>query len=89
MPISFRGFGCGRGMGHYFGRGSGRDQNNGSGRDQNKIKSCYSKKKSGFNKFRRRMTNKVFFEEIRLGIFVRNKNVHFKSNFWPCDQYKK
>ena len=39
MPISFRGFGCGRGMGHYFGRGSGRDQNNGSGRDQNKIKS--------------------------------------------------
>ena len=34
-----------------------------------------------FEDFRRRMSNKVFFEEISPGTFVRNKNFHVKENF--------
>ena len=34
-----------------------------------------------FEDFRRRMSNKVFFEEISPGTFVRNKNFHLKEIF--------
>ena len=40
-----------------------------------------------FEDFRRRMSNKVFFEEISPGTFVRNKNFHLKGNFWTDNRY--
>ena len=33
------------------------------------------------------MSNKVLFEEITPGTFIRNKNFHIKSNFWTDGQY--
>ena len=44
---------------------------------------------AGFNEFRRRMTNKMFFEEKTPGVFVRNKNFHIKNNNWMDGQYKR
>ena len=41
-----------------------------------------------FNESRRIMNNEVFFQETTPGIFVRNKKLRIKSNFWPVDQYK-
>ena len=41
----------------------------------------------GFNDFRRKMTNKMFFEETKPGVFERNKNFHIKSNRWVDAQY--
>ena len=43
----------------------------------------------GFNEFRRKMTNKMFFEETKPGVFERNKNFHIKSNRWVDEQYNK
>jgi hypothetical protein len=40
-----------------------------------------------FNDFRRKMTNKMFFEETKPGVFERNKNFHIKSNRWVDAQY--
>ena len=43
----------------------------------------------GFKEFRRRMTNKMFFEEKEPGVFVRNKNFHIKNkNFWADENFK-
>ena len=42
---------------------------------------------TGFNEFRRRMTNKMFFEETSPGIFERNKTFRIKSNNWVDEQY--
>ena len=42
---------------------------------------------AGFNEFRRRMTNKMFFEETSPGIFERNKTFRIKSNNWVDEQY--
>ena len=33
------------------------------------------------------MTNKMFFEETKPGVFERNKNLHIKSNRWVNAQY--
>ena len=41
-----------------------------------------------FEDFRRRMTNKMYFEEINPGVFVRNPNFGIKVNFWVSEQYK-
>ena len=41
----------------------------------------------GFNDFRCRMTNKMFFEETTPGVFERNKNFHIKSHRWVDEQY--
>ena len=41
----------------------------------------------GFNDFRRKMINKMFFEETKPGVFERNKNFHIKSNRWVDAQY--
>ena len=44
----------------------------------------HEKKKKTFSKFedfRRRMTNKMFFEEVNLGSFVRNPKFGLKNNF--------
>ena len=49
-----------------------------------KIKKPFSK----FEDFRRRMTNKMFFEEVSLGSFVRNPKFKLKNNFWVSEQYK-
>ena len=43
----------------------------------------------GFKDFRWKMTNKMFFEETKPGIFERNKNFHIKSNHWVDKQYNK
>ena len=40
-----------------------------------------------FNDFRRKMTNKMFFEETKPGVFERNKNFHIKNNRWVDAQY--
>ena len=35
------------------------------------------------------MTNKMFFEETKPGVFERNKNVHIKNkNFWADESFK-
>ena len=41
-----------------------------------------------FEDFRRRMTNKMFFEEVSPGSFVRNPKFGLKNNFWVPEQYK-
>ena len=43
---------------------------------------------SKFQDFRRRMTNKMFFEETTPGVFVRNKKFGLKNNWWASAQYK-
>ena len=43
-----------------------------------KIKKPFSK----FEDFRRRRTNKMFFEEVSRGKFVRNPKFKLKNNFW-------
>ena len=40
----------------------------------------------GFKEFHRRMTNKMFFEETKPGVFERNKNFHIKSNRWVDEE---
>ena len=47
------------------------------------IKKPFSK----FEDFRRKMSNKVFFEETTPGTFVRNKNFHIKTGFWTDEIY--
>ena len=43
----------------------------------------------GLKEFRRRMTNKMFFEETKPCVFERNKNFHIKNkNFWPDENFK-
>ena len=42
-----------------------------------------------FKDFRRRMTNKMFLEEVNPGNFVRNPKFGIKNNFWVSEQYKK
>ena len=42
---------------------------------------------SKFEDFRRKMSNKVFFEETTPGTFVRNKNFHIKTGFWTDEKY--
>ena len=42
---------------------------------------------AGFNEFRRRMTNKMFFEETSPGNFERNKTFRIKSNHWVDERY--
>ena len=44
---------------------------------------------SKFEDFRRKMSNKVFFEETTPGTFVRNKNFHIKTNFGRTKNTKK
>ena len=44
-------------------------------------KSFNQKPFDGFNNFRCKMTNKMFFEETKSGVFKRNKNFHIKSSF--------
>ena len=43
---------------------------------------------SKFQDFRRRMTNKMFFEETTPGVFVRNRKFGLKNNWWASAQYK-
>jgi len=43
---------------------------------------------SKFQDFRRRMNNKMFFEETTPGVFVRNRKFGLKNNWWASTQYK-
>ena len=41
-----------------------------------------------FQDFRRRMTNKMFFEETTPGVFVRNKIFGIKNDWWTSEHYR-
>ena len=43
---------------------------------------------SKFLDFRRRMTNKMFFEETTPGVFIRNKKFGIKNNWWASELYR-
>jgi hypothetical protein len=43
---------------------------------------------SKFQDFRRRMNNKMFFEETTPGVFERNRKFGLKNNWWASTQYK-
>jgi len=43
---------------------------------------------SKFLDFRRRMTNKMFFEETTPGVFIRNKKFGIKNNWWASEHYR-